>query len=118
MGWKTDCTAYRFQFQWLPQLTESMKIRRLFIFATGTESTDNHAFRVGLDGKNLIQMTSGEGTHNLSISPKGSYFIDTWSSITSSGSIIAYDKKGKNLKEIYKFEQPVRSCKKFKTGNG
>ena len=59
----------------------------------------------GLDGKNLLQITKGDGTHNVSISPKGSYFIDTWNSISSPGSIIAYDKKGKLLKEIYKFEQ-------------
>ncbi len=78
----------------------------VYFAATGPESTDNHAYRVGLDGKNLIRISLGEGSHNVSISPKGSYFIDTWSSITSPGSIIAYDKKGKQIREIHRFEYP------------
>ena len=43
----------------------------VYFTATGPESTDNHAFRVGLDGKNLLQLTKGEGTHSINISPKG-----------------------------------------------
>jgi dipeptidyl-peptidase-4 len=78
--------------------------RQVWFSATGTESTDNHIFRVGLDGKNLIQLTKGEGTHSVSLSPKGTYAIDTWSSIKDQGSIIAYDRKGKQIREIYKFE--------------
>lgn len=79
--------------------------RQVWFSATGTESTDNHIFRVGLDGKNLIQLTKGEGTHSVSLSPKGTYAIDTWSSIKDQGSIIAYDRKGKQIREIYKFDE-------------
>jgi dipeptidyl-peptidase-4 len=42
----------------------------------------------------------------LNISTEGNYFIDTWSSISSAGSIIAYDKRAKQIREIHKFEQP------------
>ena len=80
-------------------------LKTVYFSGTGTESTHSHAPRVGLDGKNLIQMTSGNGTHSVSVSPKGTYFLDTWNSIISAGSIIAYNKNGKLLKEIYKFEQ-------------
>jgi dipeptidyl-peptidase-4 len=89
----------------IDRVDEEMKL--IYFSATGPESTDMHAFRIGLDGKNLLQITKGEGTHGVNISPKGSYFIDTWNSITSTGSIISYDKKGKQLREIYKFEQPA-----------
>jgi dipeptidyl-peptidase 4 len=98
-------TNLNFRVNSLDKVDEDMKLA--YFTATGTESTDSHAFRVGLDGKNLIQITRGDGTHNISISTKGSYMIDTWNSITSAGSIIAYDKKGKQLKEIYKFDQPL-----------
>lgn len=84
---------------------EEMKM--IYFTATGTESTDSHAFRVGLDGKNLLQLTNGNGTHNVNISPKGTYYIDTWNSITSTGSIVAYDRKARMVREIYKFEQPA-----------
>jgi dipeptidyl-peptidase 4 len=81
--------------------------RTVYFYATGTESTDAHLFRVGFDGKNPVQLTHGEGTHSVSISPKGSYYLDTWNSITSAGSILAYDKSGKLIREVYKFEQPA-----------
>ncbi len=108
-GWNgkliSQLTNFNFRVTGINRVDEDLKL--VYFSATGTESTDAHEFRVGLDGKNLLQITAGNGTHNLSISPKGTYFIDTWSSIMSPGSIIAYDKKGKLLKEIYKFEQPV-----------
>jgi len=98
-------TNLNFRVTSIDRVDEDLKM--VYFSATGPESTDSHAFRVGLDGKNLLQITSGDGTHNVSISPKGTYFIDTWNSITNKGSIIAYNKSGKLLKEIYKFEQPV-----------
>jgi dipeptidyl-peptidase-4 len=108
-GWDgkliSQLTNFNFRVTDINRVDEDLKL--VYFSATGTESTDSHEFRVGLDGKNLLQITAGNGTHNVSISPKGTYFIDTWSSIVSPGSIIAYDKKGKMLKEIYKFEQPV-----------
>ncbi len=79
----------------------------VFFIGTGSESTDRHAFRVGLDGKNLVQITNGSGTHDIQISPKGNYFIDSWSSVESAGSILAIDKKGKVIREVVKFDQPA-----------
>ena len=79
-------------------------LKTVYFSATGPESTDSQFFRVGLDGKNLLQMTKGAGTHNVSISPKGNYFIDTWNSISSPGSIIAIDRNAKVIREIQRFE--------------
>ena len=98
-------TNFNFRVTSIDRVDEDAKV--VYFYATGTESTDIHAFRVGLDGKNLLQITSGEGTHNVSISPKGTYFIDTWNNITSTGSIISYNKSRKKINEIYRFEQPV-----------
>ena len=106
-GWDgkliTQLTNFNFRVTGIEKVDEAMKT--IYFSATGQESTDKHFFRIGLDGKNLVQLTSGNGTHNLSISPKGNYFIDTWSSIESPGSIIAIDKKAKVIREIYKIEQ-------------
>lgn len=82
----------------------------VYFNATGTESTDSHCFKVGLDGKNMLQLTHGEGTHAANISPKGSYYTDTWNSIASAGSILAYNKSGKVLREIHKFDQPAEAA--------
>ena len=107
-GWDgkliSQLTNFNFRVNSILSVDENQ--RMVYFTATGSESTDMHGYRVSLDGKNLLQVTKGEGTHSLNISPKGSYFIDTWNSIMSPGSIIAYDKKGKQIKEIYKFDQP------------
>ena len=107
-GWDgnliSELTNLNFRVTAINRVDEVKKL--VYFSATGTESTDSHEFRVGLDGKNLLQMTSGPGTHNLSISPGGSYFIDTWNSITSPGSIVSYNNKGEKLREISKFENP------------
>ncbi len=79
----------------------------VYFTGTGPESTDNHCYRVGLDGRNLLRITNGPGVHNVSISPGGSYFIDTWSNITTPGEIIAYDRRGRMIREIHRFEQQV-----------
>jgi dipeptidyl-peptidase-4 len=100
----SQLTNFNFRVTGIDRVDEDMKM--VYFSATGPESTDSHAFRVGLNGKNPLQISTGDGSHKLSISPKGTFFIDTWSSITSPGSIIAYDKSGKKLKEIFKFEQP------------
>ena len=107
-GWDgnliSQLTNFNFRVTAIDRVDEDLKL--VYFTATGPESTDNHIFRVGLDGKNLLQVTRGDGTHNVSISPGGTYFIDTWNSISSPGSIISYNKNGKKLKEIYNFEQP------------
>jgi dipeptidyl-peptidase-4 len=98
-------TNFNFRVSSIDRVDEDLKM--VYFSATGTESTDSHAFSVGLDGKKTHQLSSGSGTHTVSISPKGTYYIDTWNSIASTGSIIAYDNSGKLLKEIYKFDQAV-----------
>jgi len=108
-GWDgkliAQLTDFKFRVTSIDRVDEALKT--VFFSATGPESTDILAFRVGLDGKNLLQITSGEGTHSVSVSPKGTYFIDTWNSISSAGSILSLDKKAKVIREIYKFNQPV-----------
>lgn len=74
----------------------------LYFTGTGPESTDNHLFRIGLDGRNMIQLTSGPGNHSVSISPKGGFYIDTWDNITTPGTIIAFNSKAQQIRVIYK----------------
>jgi dipeptidyl-peptidase-4 len=107
-GWNGNMirqlTNFDFRVTSIDRVDEDQKV--VYFSATGPESTDSHAFRVGLDGKNLIQLTKGEGSHSVNVSPKGSYYVETWNSIKSAGSVILYDKKGKQIREIQKFDQP------------
>jgi len=107
-GWDGKLISQITGFDWrvdqIARVDEESKL--VYFTATGPESTDQHFFRVGLDGKNLLQVTKMDGTHSVSISPKGSYFIDTWNNITTPGSITAYDRKGKQIRVIHTFEKP------------
>lgn len=38
-----------------------------------------HHCRIGFDGQNLVRMTAGDGTHQVSFSPERDYLIDTYS---------------------------------------
>jgi dipeptidyl-peptidase-4 len=95
-GWDGRLVSQLTNVNWnvnaITRVDEDTKM--VYFTGTGPESTDNHFFRVGLDGKNLLQMTKEPGSHNVSISPKGTYFIDSWNSITSTGTIVAYSSKG------------------------
>jgi dipeptidyl-peptidase 4 len=103
-------TGFSFMVTAIERVDE--KAKQIYFYATGNESTEKHLFRIGLDGKNLVQLTSGSGTHSVSLSPAGNYMADTWSSVSTPGSIILLDRKGKQLREIYSFEkQPADPSK-------
>ena len=40
-----------------------------------------HAFTVGFDGKNLVRLTDGAGTHRIDFAPDRKTFVDTWSRV-------------------------------------
>ncbi len=107
-GWDgkliAQLTNFDFRVTDIAKVDENLKT--VYFSATGPESTDSQFFRVGLDGKNLLQLTNGPGTHNVSISPKGNFFIDTWNSISNPGSIIAIDRNAKVIREIQKLKLP------------
>lgn len=97
-------TSFNWRVNSIERVDENAKV--VYFYGTGPESTDNHFFRVGFDGKNLLQISKGAGTHEVSVSPGGNYFIDTWSNISDPGSIIAYDRRGRLIREIHRFENP------------
>ena len=55
--------------------------RTMWYEAAGREKGQDpyfiHLYRIGLDGKNQVSLTPGDGTHAVQISPDGKYVIDT-----------------------------------------
>ncbi len=62
------------------------------------ESTENHLIKVNFNGSGLRQITLKHGTHSCSIAPKGKYFIDRFSNITTPTKIILKSSSGKTIK--------------------
>jgi len=108
-AWNGKLISQLTNFNWrvndILRVDEDAKV--IYFAGTGPESTDNHAYRVGLDGKGFVQLTKGAGAHSINISPKGGYFIDTWNNIITAGTITAFNSKAQSLREVYKFEQPA-----------
>lgn len=59
------------------------KSRTVWFNAAGKEKGRDpyfrHLYRIGLDGKGLTLLTPEDGDHNVSLSPTGTHFVDSWS---------------------------------------
>jgi dipeptidyl-peptidase-4 len=59
------------------------KNRLLYFLANGKEKGRDpyfaHFYRVCFDGKNMTLLTPDDGNHDISLSPTGKFFFDTWS---------------------------------------
>lgn len=59
------------------------KSRTIWFVAAGKEKGRDpyfrHLYRIGLDGKGLTLLTPEDGDHNVSLSPAGTQFVDSWS---------------------------------------
>ncbi|MFO0846451.1 MAG: DPP IV N-terminal domain-containing protein [Gemmataceae bacterium] len=55
-----------------------------WVYFVGTKDSHiaNNLYRVKLDGSGLARLTDAPGDHTVSVSPKGNYFLDTWSGTT------------------------------------
>lgn len=113
-GWDGSLKSQITDFKW--KVTELVRVdeekKEVYFHGTGTDPLGNHLYRVRLDGTRLQQITSGEGSHTASVSPGGSYFLDTWSSITDPGGISLIDRKGRLIRDLYREEVPVYDASK------
>ncbi|MFO7767581.1 MAG: DPP IV N-terminal domain-containing protein [bacterium] len=58
--------------------------RQVTFRASGREPGDPyflHLYRVGFDGRGLLRLTEGAGTHSTDFSEDRAYFVDTWSQV-------------------------------------
>lgn len=69
----------------------------VYFQGSGGDGTESHLFKVGLDGKGQKQLTKGAGIHNVVLSPKGSYFMDRFSSYNHPGKMAIYNANGKEV---------------------
>lgn len=74
----------------------------VYFTARSRENTARMDFySIGLNGKDLQRLTFGEYNNtNINLSPDGSYFITTYSNVTTPTKITLINNKGKIIKEI------------------
>ncbi|RPD47702.1 S9 family peptidase [Hymenobacter sediminis] len=79
--------------------------RELYFLADGRGPGNpyfTHLYRIGLDGKNLKLLTPEPGNHQVTLSPSGQYFIDTYSQPDKPGQTVLRAADGKLLSTLEK----------------
>lgn len=76
------------------------KNKTLYFTARKEASTRTDFYKVGYDGKNLKRLTFGNYTNQIQMSSNGSYFITTYSNVSSPPKRTLLDNNGKILKEL------------------
>lgn len=76
------------------------KNRQIFFTARREASTRTDLYRVGFNGKGLKRLTFGEFTHQVQVSPGGSYFITTYSNVNTPPKMALCDRNGKLIREL------------------
>ncbi|MCY7349068.1 MAG: S9 family peptidase [Cytophagaceae bacterium] len=95
---KTQLTSGNFTVTGVPLVDE--KTQTVFFTARKEASTRADLYRVGFDGKDLRRLTFGDYTHQARVSPGGSYFLTTYSNLTTPPKLALLDKNGKLVREL------------------
>jgi dipeptidyl-peptidase-4 len=113
-GWDGKLKSQITDFAW--KVTEIVKVdeakKEVYFHGTGPDPLENHLYRVRFNGTGLLEITSGDGFHSGSVSPGGSYFLDTWSTLGDPGGINLVDRKGKVIRSIHREEDTVFNASK------
>lgn len=72
----------------------------LYFTAQKEASTRTDLYEIKLDGKGLKRLTFGDYTHNVSMSPKGSFFLTTYSNVSTPTKKAICNSDGKMLREL------------------
>ena len=82
------------------------KNRVLYFLGVGREKGRdpyfNHLYRIGFDGKNLALLTPEDANHNITLSPSGRFFVDSYSKPDAPPVAVLREADGKTLATIEK----------------
>jgi len=102
--------------KWEARSIEAVDEDKGLVYFSGTEHSHiaPQAYRVKLDGSGLTRLTSGEGSHAVTMSPAANLFIDKWSDVNTPTQTRLYDADGKLVRVVA--ENKVEVLKQYKLG--
>jgi len=77
-----------------------LKKKKLYYTSTESNPTERHLFEVKFDGSKKIQLTEEPGQHNVSVSPDGKYYLDTYSNTSTPRQVEMWTSKGKMIERM------------------
>jgi dipeptidyl-peptidase-4 len=86
-------------------INEKKKV--IYFSAHKEDSTETDFYRTGYRGKKIQRLTRFKGTHRVSLSPGCSYFIDTYSDLTTPERMELRDTRGRLLRKLGDSSAPV-----------
>lgn len=86
----------------------------VYFSATADSHLEHHLYRIRFDGTDLTRLTTDVGHHSVSVSPNGSMFLDTWSSLHTTPRVALFDTRGALLRTID--TNPVPQLDQFQFG--
>ncbi|TWR30020.1 S9 family peptidase [Mucilaginibacter pallidiroseus] len=95
---KSQITSGNYTVTGLKHIDEKNKL--VYFTARKENSARVDFYKVNFNGKGLVRLTSGQYNHNISLSPNGSYFTDSYSNVATPTKLAVYDNKGKLVKDI------------------
>ncbi len=81
---------------------------RIWFTSTKDGAVDSNVYRIGLDGKGLVRLTSGPGAHSVTFCPDKSLFLDRVSSLAAPTEVRVCTGEGEVLHVLGKAEIPDR----------
>lgn len=91
-------TSGEWQVTSLAKIDEKNKV--IYFTARKENSATNDLYRVDYTGKNLKRLTFGDYTHEVTVSPDGSYFITNYSNVSTPNKIALVNNNGKIVREL------------------
>lgn len=88
--------------------------RVAYFAATEHSHIAPNAYRIRLDGSGLTRLTTGEGSHTVSMSPRFNLLVDRWSDINTPAKTRLLDTDGKLVRVIE--ENKVEALGQYKLG--
>jgi dipeptidyl-peptidase 4 len=82
------------------------RTRELYFLGMGREKGGDpyfrHFYRIGMDGKGLKRLTPEDADHEITLSPSGRYFVDSYSTASQPPVAVLRDANGKELLPLEK----------------
>jgi len=97
-GGETQLTRGEWSIRSLAGVAEDRDL--IFFNAAKDDSTVSDLFRIPLAGGALRRLTSGQGTHEPTVSPRGDYFLDRFSSLSRPPRLDLFNDAGEKVREI------------------
>jgi dipeptidyl-peptidase-4 len=72
--------------------------QRVFFTSSEKSPLEQQLYVIGFDGSGKEQLTQGEGTHSISLSPTSAYYLDTYSALTAPPRATLYKSDGNELR--------------------